>query len=484
MLARGWLKAETALAVFTAVGRSLPGWVWIVLIWLLLILPAISLRSFHYEEGTVVALARGAIEEGHWLSPHQHGFRFIERPVLMSWIIAALATPFGSINQWIARLPAVLSLLLGGLLVWHVTRKQAGALAALFGVICLFFSPAILQKVVTAEVDVMVSVLLFAAFCIWWAGHDAGRVSIVRWVAVGFVLGAAGLTKGPQPLAFFVLGIGGFLLIQRRWHDFPGFLLANLCAGAIVLAWYAAVYQTGDVGWWMQHGRLRPSTTAMQWIAGIIQFAIQFAFEALPGVLLSVPLVAGLYRSGRLRSEQFVLALLLYAGCCTAVLLFWPGGVATRYAMPALPAMAVLAGLAFDRLRDSRPKLLNAAILTAACLAAYQLILNWLIMPLAPDAFQSSKLAARTVTSAMAVKPAPLFVTFGSFGNNNMAAYIPPPIRIVRLEELAKVPTPAWALLAPQEVDRLRTMRPDLKITLRALLPDNASSQLVLIKPQ
>jgi 4-amino-4-deoxy-L-arabinose transferase-like glycosyltransferase len=482
MQSSGLFESRAPLAGFVALARLLPGWAWIVLIWLILIIPAISLRGFHYEEGTVVALARGAIEGGHWLSPHQHGLRFIERPVLMSWLVAALATPFGSVNQWIARVPAVLSLLLGGMLVFHMLRRQATPLAALFGAVCFFFSPAILQKVVTAEADVMVSVLLFAAFAIWWAGHAAGRVSLIRWVAAGVVLGLAGLTKGPQPLAFFVLGVGTFLVLERRWHDLLGFVLSNACAGAIVLAWYAAVYQPGDLAWWMQHGRMQPSTTAVTWIAGTLKFAMQFALEGLPGVLVAVPFIIGLVRSGQLRSEQFALALLLYAGCCTAILLFWPGGVATRYAMPALPAMAVLAGLAFDRLRGARPQLVNAAVAITACLAVYQVVLSWVIMPLAPDAFRSSKLAARTVASAMAVQPGPLFVTFASVDNNNMMAYIPAPIRIVDLTPSTTWPSPSWALLAPSEIDRLRAMRPDLKISLRALVPENRNSHLVLIK--
>jgi 4-amino-4-deoxy-L-arabinose transferase-like glycosyltransferase len=481
---QGWLARRSALATFARLGPSLPGWAWIALIGFILVVPAISLRSFHYEEGTVVALARGAIEEGHWLSPHQHGFRFVERPVLMSWLVAALATPFGGVNQWIARIPAVLSLLFCGGLVFCVLRKYVSALAALFGVICFFFSPAILQKAVTAEADGMVTALLFAAFCLWWFGYAGGRLSLRRWLAIGLVLGAAGLTKGPQPLAFFGLGVGAFLLVQRRWSELPGFVFANLCAGVIVLSWYAAVYQPGDVAWWIQHGRMRPSAGAVKWAAGTLRFAFQFTLEALPGLLLSVPFVVGLFRSGRLRSEELVLALLLYAGCCTVLLLFWPGGVATRYAMPATPAMAVLAGLAFERLRDARPQLVNAAVLVAAGLAAYQLIVNWLVMPLAPEAFQSSRLAARTVTSAMAVKPAPLFVTFASFGNNNMAAYLPPPIRIIRLAEANNLPTPAWALLSPSEIERLRAMRPDLTVSLRAVLPQEPSSHLVLIEKQ
>ena len=44
---------------------DIPGWVWVVLLWALMAFPAAALRGAHYEEGTVIGLARGAIEDGH-----------------------------------------------------------------------------------------------------------------------------------------------------------------------------------------------------------------------------------------------------------------------------------------------------------------------------------------------------------------------------------------------------------------------------------
>ncbi len=43
--------------------------------------------------------------------------RWVERPTLLSWIIAAISAPFGSVSQVTARLPIVLFLLAGCLLI-------------------------------------------------------------------------------------------------------------------------------------------------------------------------------------------------------------------------------------------------------------------------------------------------------------------------------------------------------------------------------
>src|SRR5262245_30275892 len=148
-------------------GAPVPAWVLVVALWALFVFPGIGIRSFHYEEGYIVAVARGAIEDGYWLTPHLYGWRFVERPNLMAWTVALIVAPFGGPNQWLTRAPAVLSLLGSALLIYWLVRRHASALAALFAAVSFIASPMMLQKVVTAEPDVMVAFLLFAAFIVW-----------------------------------------------------------------------------------------------------------------------------------------------------------------------------------------------------------------------------------------------------------------------------------------------------------------------------
>jgi 4-amino-4-deoxy-L-arabinose transferase-like glycosyltransferase len=231
-------------------------YVLIAIVWFLLVVPAISIRGFHYEEDTIVALARGAAQEGHWLVPDYYGLRFVERPVLMSWLIGALAWLTGEMSQWVVRGPTVLSLLLGGVLVARLVLMHASALAALFGALCFFLCPSILQRLINAEPDVMCSVLQFLAFVMWWSSYRKGGSSIAQWLLIGAVLACAGLLKGPQPLAYFFSGVGAFLILKRRWLQLLGLTLAGAVAGGTLVSWYVAVYQTGDIAHWMEHSRI------------------------------------------------------------------------------------------------------------------------------------------------------------------------------------------------------------------------------------
>ena len=458
-----WTGRFTRLADLTH-----PEWLAIPLFWFALIVPAIFLRGYHYEEGTIVALARGAIEDGQWLAPHQYGFRFIERPVLMSWLLAVLGLIFGEIRPWIARILPTLSLLGGGFLVFYLTRQRASAAAALFGALCFLICPAVLQKLVTAEPDVMLSVLLFSTFVVWWDGQKTGRVSAPRWLAVAAIFAAAGLTKGPQPMAYFTLGVGSFLLLRRQWHDVPAFIFVNALAGGVVLAWYLAVYRSGDFAIWENHSRIDLSETRLSYYYGIFLFIRQFALEALPSLIVVVALVVDRIRKHSLMSDAMVLALLCYASATTLALAVWPEGN-VRYAMPAMLALATLAGLGYDHLRVAAPHILNAAVGLAFVLAAYALVVGWIVMPLLPASFQQSAVIADKMMAQMRAEPAPLYGIFESF-NNNIAAYLPPPVRLRSMADIAKLTEPAWLYISPEEAEQVRNLRPDLSIEQRLVV--------------
>ncbi|MGZ9106617.1 MAG: hypothetical protein ACXW3M_12615, partial [Rhodoplanes sp.] len=114
---RGLRESEARLA--TAADRLIAWWAalakrWnpillIVAVWAVLVLPLVWLRGFNSDDGVAVTLAQTALMDGQWLTPHMFNLRFAERPVLLSWVIAALSLPFGSVSEFTARLPIILS---------------------------------------------------------------------------------------------------------------------------------------------------------------------------------------------------------------------------------------------------------------------------------------------------------------------------------------------------------------------------------------
>jgi 4-amino-4-deoxy-L-arabinose transferase-like glycosyltransferase len=460
--------------------KAIPLWLWIVLIWAAFIFPAIAIRSFHYEEGYVVGVARSAIEDGNWLVPHLYGWRFVERPHLMAWSVAALGAIFGGVDQWIARVPTVLSLLASCLLIFSLVRRHASALAGLFAAACFIVSPMMLQKIITAEPDIMVSSILFGTFIVWWNGAEHGPIGWLRWLAIGGLLALAVLVKGPQPIAYFGLGAGAFHLWRRQWLDLIRLAAAGIMAGLVTLAWYWAVYQPGDLDFWLYASKFGLNIPVYVRLLDSGHLLVTLLLEAMPALIVVAPFIPILWRTPTAKGHDLAIALLLYAVLASVALVVWPGA-RDRYAMPGLLAFAAAAGLAFEHFRIVRPKLVNAALMVGAVLIVFQITLSWLVMPAAPYLFSSSRIAATTVMSVMSSNRSTLYMDIESI-NKNVLGYIPQPVRLVRFDELLRVQPPAWMLVSSESARKLTGLRPDAK--LRAIVTNNGTLSLLEVGAQ
>src|ERR1043166_3877669 len=135
----------------TSLLTKIPAAVWMILLWALVALPNLSVRSFIWEEGTNAELARDILKHGSLTEPSVYGIGWIEKPSLLPCLIAGVARVSGEVNEWSARLPAMLASLATALLVLHITRKYASLAAAYFAAGCLLFSPMLLRKLTISE---------------------------------------------------------------------------------------------------------------------------------------------------------------------------------------------------------------------------------------------------------------------------------------------------------------------------------------------
>lgn len=434
----------------------------VVLLWACAVLPNLTVRSFIYEEGTNAEIARDVLAYGHFLQPYIYGIRWHEKPSLLGWLIAGFALLTGGVNEWSARLPAMLSVLFTALMVQRVTRPYASLHASLFAALSFVFCPLLLQKLTIAEPDTVITLLSFGALLLWWNGVAAGGVTIVRWVGCGFLLALLAMAKGPQPAAFFAFGVAAYLLIERRWRELPGFVVCMMIPAAATLAWGAAIYQPGDEGTWLSYARLQYRPAFLDYLSRNIYNVGSLFLELLPASIM-LPFVPWPWR----RTPQapdvpaVVAPLVLYSALCTAILLLWPG-VNTRYAMPIAPSVAVLAGISWDRLEKSRYVPVRRFAATAlALLIVYQLVLVIVIMPLFADRFGETRLAGQAIERAVRAEPAPAYC---SALDTNMLFYVHVPFHCLDMQGLAALTPPAWLLIPRPAVTEFTRLRPDLDV--------------------
>lgn len=258
-----------------------------------------------------------------------------------------------------------------------------------------------------------------------------------------------GLTKGPQPIAYFTLGVGVFLLLKER-GQILGFIAANALAALIVGSWYWLVYEPGDLDLWKNHSRLSDQTTLTERVRDHLDFVKSVVVEFLPATILIGPAIAVVLRTWRSSYRDLLLASVLYSVTCTLVLVFWPGGVAARYAMPATLTLAVICGLMFDQWRGTHPRVVAAGLVVSCLIFTGLLLRGWVAMPFWPHLFKESQIAGAAISSVHHRAHGPLYVV-GISTEHNMLSYVKGPIRAVTLDDLAQLKTLATAILQPDE---------------------------------
>lgn len=432
----------------------------IILLWACAVLPNLTVRSFIYEEGTNAEIGRDVLAHGHFLTPFVYGVRWHEKPSLLGWLIAGAGLIIGGVNEWSARLPAMLSVLAIALLVHRVTRRYASPAASLFAALSFLFCPLLLQKLTIAEPDTIITVLSFAALVVWWDGAALGNVTLWRWGACGLLLAALSMAKGPQPAGFFALGVAAYLVIERRWRDLPGFLLCMMIPLAATIAWGAAVYHPGDEGTWLSYARLLYHPAFGDYAWRIVYNIGSLFLELLPASVL-LPFIPWPWRRQKGDVPAVVAPMVLYSSVCTVILFLWPG-VNTRYAMPIAPSVAVLAGIAWDALEKSRYAVgRRITAIAVALLATYQVLLVVMVMPLFADRFGETRLAGEAIGRAVRAAPAPAYCLHL---DTNMLFYAKLPVQCLYMQGLAALTPPAWLLIPAPYLAELARLRPDVKL--------------------
>lgn len=433
----------------------------IILVWALLALPNLQVRSFIWEEGTNADIARDVLTNGRFLEPVIYGTRWAEKPSLLPWLIAAVAALTGRVDEWSARLPSMLAVLGTTLLVHALARRYTSRTASLFAAAAFLLSPLILQKLTVAEPDTVVTALSFGAFVLWCNAAETGPVPLGRWLGCGVLLAVMAMAKGPQPTVFFASGIGFWLIVRRRWDELSGLVLCLALPAAATAVWATAVYRQGDEATWLGYMRLSGAPALSDYFAERLHLVGSLVLEMMPATLLLpfVPFPA-LRASPGPAEPQVLMPLIAYSCLGTLALLVWPGALA-RYAMPAAPAVAVLAGIAWDRIARTRRSPLNlAAAATAGALCVYRIVLVVLVMPLYADSFGATRSDGRALDQTIRADPAPAFCT-GL--DTNQLFYVSTPVHCLGPDALQSLPLPAWLLTSRPQLNALALLRPDLE---------------------
>lgn len=200
----------------------------------------IALMSFN--EARRALPEREMFETGNWLLPHLNGELYITKPPLLYWFVVSIAHIFGSVNEWVVRLPSALAASATAYMVYQFTLKRFGAWSALFALQILIANTSFAMFARRAEIEMLLTALCIGALfsAIRYLQDGAGR----GWIYLSyFFLALAMLTKGPLVLLLITLPMLFIAFYERDARilqfikDPVGWAIFLL----VGLSWYAAV---------------------------------------------------------------------------------------------------------------------------------------------------------------------------------------------------------------------------------------------------
>ncbi len=322
--------------------------------------------------------AREMLVRHDYVTPFIDGIRFFDKPPLMYWMAAGSMRLFG-INDWAARLPLALLTLALLLAVCalgtRLFNRRGGLYAGLVTVTCI--GPYLFTRFVIPDMLLALWMTLGAHLLVEAVGL-LGQAVVperrLRWVCWGFAAVAAlnVLTKG---LIGLVFPLGLVLLYLLATRQLP--LLRRMYVGTSTLVflllaapWHvlAAVRNPAVAGSAVARGWL--------WFFFVNEQFLRFLGKRIPhdygqlpiplflglGILWLAPwasflpaAIAGAFkklRAGAGRERDSALLLLLWAGLVFGFFCF--SSRQEYYSLPALPALALLAGGLLARAHDDR----------------------------------------------------------------------------------------------------------------------------------
>src|SRR5437899_7723880 len=143
----------------------------VIACWAAIYLPGLGSFEIKGEEGRRILPAVAMLETGNFIVPQVGSEPYLRKPPLVNWLVAASFKLFGCRNEWTARIPSVLCVLMVAAVFVTVARRSLGSDGATIASLIWLTNLGILGKGRLIEIEALyVSLCAVAMICwlTWW----------------------------------------------------------------------------------------------------------------------------------------------------------------------------------------------------------------------------------------------------------------------------------------------------------------------------
>jgi 4-amino-4-deoxy-L-arabinose transferase-like glycosyltransferase len=210
----------------------------VLLVWAAIYLPALGSLAIKGEEGRRILPAVRMIETGDYIVPRVGSATYFRKPPLVNWLVAGSFKVFRVRNEWTARLPSALSVLVVAIAFVTVACVSLGPSGSTIAALIWLTNIGMIEKGRLIEIEGLYVSLSGLAIIFWLSFWSQEKSPWLIWLPASIFLGLALLAKGPLHLVFFYGIVFAVLWQTKKWRLFVH--PAHFAALAIMLAIFAA----------------------------------------------------------------------------------------------------------------------------------------------------------------------------------------------------------------------------------------------------
>lgn len=326
------------------------------MVWASVYLFDLGNRELIHEEGRRALCAREMTERNEYLVPTVLYQTYLNKPPGYPWLILLASWFTGEINEWALRFLSALGIVITANLIFFFASNDISLRSRFMASAIFLLTLMSLEKGRLGEIESCFTALVWAS--LWSIEWSLRSKQAWRWaIFSGMALGGAMLVKGPPALLFFYGTLLFYCIETRRirWFLSGSHALSIGIAALMFAAWLIpAVERVG----WQALAETGTREMVLRGNSGVAEFIdeqsslISNTFVGLlPG---SFFLLAYFWRNrwrraeDNIRTQTFLLCIVTSG---VLFFLYFPGARA-RYLHPIAPAIALLAGIVWEKVQS------------------------------------------------------------------------------------------------------------------------------------
>ncbi len=339
----------------------------------------LGLMPFILDEATRADVALEMIFSGNYITPTITGEYYYNKPPLFNWILVLFVKAFGTMDEWVFRLPTVLSLSGFALTIYLTAGRRPGRLAGFLAAFAMITSGRLLfYDSMKGLIDITFSWIIYSMMMV--ICFQMNKEKYFRLFIFSYLLAAmAFLMKGLPALVFQGISLLTVFIARGRFRKLfslshlSGILVFIALVGSYYLAYsrHHSVMPVLERLWSESATRTPLENPVSDSILHLFTFPFEFIKDFMPWTLM----VVFLFEKGRLKKfirDPFLkYNMLLFL---VNILVYWVSpGIYPRYLFMFLPLFFVVTGQAYlesNREGSVLNRVFDILFLVAAILAA------------------------------------------------------------------------------------------------------------------